>query len=166
MLYHHCIHLLFRHHITTATTYHPLKIALLNRGNKHFFVVFFTTLSPLLHHCKNKLLTFWQYLDTIRSVQSNTPHNRLNRTFNRYRTEVITCSHSLPTEVVIGVNYNDNTPFPRGNYLVTGVENRGLTLWQVSDTIVVTGRNHLTDEICEVLHHNYNINFSQRKEFF
>ena len=54
----------------------------------------------------------------------------------------------------------------RGNYLVTEVEIRGLTLWQVSDRIVVTGRNHLTDEICEVLHHNYNINFSQRKEFF
>lgn len=25
MLYHPCIHLLSRHHITTATTYHPLK---------------------------------------------------------------------------------------------------------------------------------------------
>lgn len=47
----------------------------------------------------------------------------------------------------------------RGNYLVTGVEIRGLTLWQVSDRIVVTGRNHLTDEICEALHH---INFNSK----
>lgn len=53
----------------------------------------------------------------------------------------------------------------RGNYLVTEVEIRGLTFGEVSDTIVVTGRNHLTDEICEVLNHNYNINFHNERSF-
>ena len=44
-----------------------------------------------------------------------------------------------------------------GNYLVTGVEIRGLTLWQGSDKLVVTGRNRLADKLCEVLDH---INFN------
>ena len=44
-----------------------------------------------------------------------------------------------------------------GNYLVTGVELRGLILWQGSGKLVVTGRNRLADKICEVSHH---INFN------
>ena len=44
-----------------------------------------------------------------------------------------------------------------GNYLVTGAELRGLILWQVSDKLVVTGRNRLTDKFCKVSH-NINLN--------
>ena len=48
-----------------------------------------------------------------------------------------------------------------GNYLVTGVELRGLTFGQVSGKLVVTGRNRLADKICEVLNH-INLNATAR----